>query len=251
MIDLKYIKAGIGDSVERFPEFWRNLQVYRFRKHPFLRKIVTPGHDIVIEGYPRSANSFAVRAFLLKNGWKDVKIATHCHCAAHIILATRWNIPTLVLIREPQKAVVSIMALGIQKKFFQADKMTYKEKLRWVRYNTKRYSNFYKIIQPYREKYVLADFKEVTEDFGQIIRRVNHKFSTHWFEFDSTEESIEKIFKTGKLHLSPNSQREELKKQFVEIFFSEYNSLQRQEAENIYQTMIMQNIKQEDCVSVE
>lgn len=179
MIDLKYIKAQIGDSTEKFPKLWRNLQVYRFRKHPFLRKIVTPGHNLVIEGYPRSANSFAVRAFLFDNGWQRVTIATHCHRAAHVVLATKWNVPTLVLIRHPEKAIVSYLALGVQKKFFQADRMTHKEKLRWVRYNTQRYFNFYKTIQPYREKYVLAEFKEVTENFGQVIRRVNKKFSTH------------------------------------------------------------------------
>lgn len=248
MIDLKYIKARIGDSVERFPELWRNLQVYRFRKNPFLRRIITPGHDIVIEGYPRSANSFAVRAFLFDNGWQSVKIATHSHCAAQIVLAIKWNIPTLVLIRSPEKAVVSLLALGIQQKFFQADKMTRKEKLRWTKYYTSEYSRFYKTIQPYGDKYVLAEFKEATENFGQVIRRFNEKFYTHWSEFDSTEKSVKKIFETSRLHLAPNSKREELKREFVELFFSEDNSLQRQEAENIYQAMIMQNKNHKDCL---
>ena len=214
MIDLKYIKAQIGDSVEKFPKLWRNIQVYRFREHPFLRRIVTPRHDLVIEGYPRSANSFAVRAFLFDNGWQDVRIATHCHRAAHVLLAVKWNIPTLILIRCPEKAVVSYLALSTQTGFFRLNRMTQKEKMRWVKYRTNQYSHFYKTIQPYRDKYLLAEFQDVIDDFGQVIRRVNAKFSTNWLEFNSTENSVKKIFETSKSHLSPNSEREKLKKEF-------------------------------------
>ena len=56
--------------------------------------------DIVIEGFPRSANTFAVAAFQYAQR-RPLTIARHTHAPAQIMLASRANIPCLVLIKFP------------------------------------------------------------------------------------------------------------------------------------------------------
>jgi hypothetical protein len=53
--------------------------------------------QLVIEGYPRLGNTFAVVAFLQAQK-EDVRIAHHLHAPAQVIRAARWRIPTIVLI---------------------------------------------------------------------------------------------------------------------------------------------------------
>jgi len=60
--------------------------------------LVTKDTEIVIEGYPRSANTFAVVAFLLAQG-HPVKIAHHLHVSSGHSGCT-WNITTIVIEQE-------------------------------------------------------------------------------------------------------------------------------------------------------
>src|SRR5918999_5771267 len=78
------------------------LPLARLRGHgvPFERDT-----EIVIEGFPRSANSFAVAAFARAQGRKP-KIAHHVHAPAQVIAAARAGIPAIVLIRNPEEAVL-------------------------------------------------------------------------------------------------------------------------------------------------
>jgi hypothetical protein len=47
---------------------------------------------------------------------------------------------------------------------------------------------------PYREGFVIARFEEVTQDFGQVIRRVNSYFGTDFHIFKHTDENVQKCF---------------------------------------------------------
>ena len=64
--------------------------------------------EIVIEGFPRSANSFAVNAFVLAQG-RPVHVAHHVHAAAQVLAAGRAGVPAILLIREPTDAIVSYL----------------------------------------------------------------------------------------------------------------------------------------------
>ena len=63
-------------------------------------RVVTPDTQLVMEGFPRSANSFARVAFNRAQS-ERVRIAHGLHVPAQVIRAARWRIPTLVLIRKP------------------------------------------------------------------------------------------------------------------------------------------------------
>ena len=56
------------------------------------------------------------------------------------------------------------------------------------------YITFYRTIAPYREGFVVAPFDEVTNNFGQVILRVNERFGTVFVPFEHTDENIQKVF---------------------------------------------------------
>jgi len=69
-------------------------------------KAVHGDTDVVIEGFPRSANTFLVHALeLAVNG--NIKIAHHLHDPCQIRCAVHRQIPCFVIVRDPLDAVVS------------------------------------------------------------------------------------------------------------------------------------------------
>lgn len=172
LTDLRFaLRAILGQK----PWLYFALQRLRPRRRTLL---VTKNTEIVIEGYPRSANTFAVAAFLLAQD-RPVKIARHLHVPAQVIKAVKIKIPTLVLIRKPEDAALSLMV--------REPRMSAKRAL----YD---YINFYRTIQPYCADFVLATFEEVTTNFGYVIERVNSKFGTTFIPFEHTESNIKKVF---------------------------------------------------------
>ncbi len=137
-----------------------------------------PQTEIVIEGFPRSANSFAVNAFMLAQR-RPVRVAHHLHAPAQVMAAARAGVPAVVLVRAPRDAIVSY--------------------LRWqphvgVRQAARNYLSFYRSVAQHHEHFVAADFEQVTSDFGAVIRRVNARFGSAFVEFDHSEENVRLCF---------------------------------------------------------
>ena len=190
---------------------------------------------LVIEGFPRSGNSFAVTAMRLAQK-NPLSIAHHFHVPAQIIYACRRGIPVLVILRKAPDAVVSQKIRTPSGKLDQG--------LRdWI--------SFYKWILPYRDEFVLATFKEITEDFGTVIERINSKFGTSFSHFINSPENCEEIFRrmeAWSTHLHgkveeygigrPSSSRAEPKRKLIaELESRTYSSL-LEKAGRIYSTLI-------------
>jgi len=92
-------------TISRYPWLYFPIQRLRPRRRDL---VVARDTEIVIEGYPRSANTYAVCAFLFAQQ-HPVRIARHLHVPAQVIQAVRWGIPTLILIRKPQDAIASLL----------------------------------------------------------------------------------------------------------------------------------------------
>jgi hypothetical protein len=139
---------------------------------------VTKATNFVLEGYPRCANTFA--AWLMHSRHPEVKLAHHVHVPAQVIAGVRRNLPVCVLIRNPADAVASFLVYssGVSPDAALAD-----------------YLSFYTAILPYQDDYVLADFDEVTKDFGAVLGRVNGKFGTEFNASPVTSEESEKMFR--------------------------------------------------------
>jgi hypothetical protein len=136
--------------------------------------LAATGTDVVIEGYPRSANSFSVAAFGMAQEWSGrarPEIAHHTHAPAHVIAAVRQGIPALVLIRDPEDAVLEFVMVK--------PSITVRQALRG-------YVRFYGPLPAYRDGFVVGRFEEVTSDFGAVMRRVNDRFGTAFVPFPHT-----------------------------------------------------------------
>jgi len=188
---VRAIEERFGYYAEEHPtvfSFEKWLQIYA-GKHPsafyglyrLARKdqarVVTQDTQLVIEGFPRSANTFARVAFNSAQR-ERVRIAHGLHVPAQVIRASRWRIPTLVLIRKPKDAVLS---------FAIRDPISVDQALRY-------YLSFYETVEEYRDAYILGLFEEVTEDLGEVIRRINDRFGTAFSPFSHNERNVEGVF---------------------------------------------------------
>jgi hypothetical protein len=163
---------------------WVFLPISRFR--PSLRgydypaRAVSRKTEIVIEGFPRCGNTFAVVAFRSAQR-RDIEIAHHLHAAAQIKRATNLDIPTIVLIREPFNAILSVAA---------------KDPLLSISWILHSYIRFYAAVLPYLDKTIVAPFPCVTSDLGGIIRCVNAKYGTDFREFAPDDEELRLVHQT-------------------------------------------------------
>jgi hypothetical protein len=145
-------------------------------------EVISPQTQLVIDGYTRSATTFAVYAFQLAQE-APVRLAHHLHAPAQLIAAARDGVPALVLIREPQGAVLSqvIREPGVT-----------------VPGALVAYRRFYTSLIPYIDSFVIGEFEQVTHDFGAVIRRLNQRFGTSFAEFEHTEASKRECFELIK-----------------------------------------------------
>jgi hypothetical protein len=134
--------------------------------------------DFVIEGFPRSGNSFAVAAFRMVQT-RPVRLAHHFHAPAQIIAGVRRRLPVLVLMREPVAAVLSLV--------IRHPEISIKMALH-------EYIRFYKTVAPYRNQFVTGLFDEVTSDFGAVIRRINQRFAADFGFFEHNATNVQKSF---------------------------------------------------------
>ena len=230
----KLWRRKLSAVIEQRPHLYRNVMLFKHRNAPFIRRIVSRGHDIVIEGYPRSANSFAVSAFMYANGWRDPRVATHMHSPAQVVLAAEWKIPTLLNIRAPADAIPAYMAYAGQMGQIDTAGLSLDEKRAWIREQTLNYARFYETVAPLKAAYVLAPFEQVTQDFGVLIDQLNDRFNCRFDRFEHTEEAVQKIFTTRAVHLSPDAKRDGLKPVFTELYSESQNTDLRNRAESAY-----------------
>lgn len=126
------------------------------------RQLLGKDTDLVVEGFPRSANSFAEAAFLYSQSRKGIHIATHSHAAAQVLLATERQVPTVLLIRHPDEAIASMKAMS--------QSLTLKQLYR-------DYITFYGALRKCRNRLVVAEFSHILHNFDAVVRAVNEKFS--------------------------------------------------------------------------
>lgn len=129
-----------------------------------------PQTELLVEGYPRSASSFAVAALVRMR--PGIRIAHHVHAPGHVIAAVRRGLPAMVLIREPEDAVVELVLLKPALTLAQA---------------LRGYVRFYAPLVPYLGRILVARTSEVTGDFGAVVRRLNERFGLGLPPFEHTD----------------------------------------------------------------
>jgi hypothetical protein len=133
---------------------------------------------LVIEGFPRSGNTFSVAAFQIANGSRS-HLGRHLHGAPHLLRAKRLGIPAIALVRAPEDVVPSYL---IRRAGLHAEDALVE------------YLDFYRTAWPARAAFVVGLFDEVTNDFGSVIDRVNERFGTSFARYDATPGNEEAAF---------------------------------------------------------
>lgn len=153
---------------------WAYLTLARFRSFRNGQPKVLPADaELVMDAFPRSANSFSYEAFLHAQGRK-VPMIHHFHAPGAVVRGIERGLPALVIIREPVAAVMSMLILIGRDDLAQG---------------FRDYLNFYEPLEKYRDDFVLARFKSVVTDFGAVTRAVNERFGTSFAEFEHTPEN--------------------------------------------------------------
>lgn len=118
--------------------------------------------EMVVEGYPRSSNTFTVDflSLLLKRAGKAAHIAHHTHDVTNLLLGLKMGVPAVVLLRNPVDAVASFMIysnLGVEEA-------------------VTRYVDFYRPLLSVRKRTLIVPFEVLTGDFNLFVTALNERF---------------------------------------------------------------------------
>lgn len=132
--------------------------------------------DIVIDGFPRCANTYATYAFDSVQKTR-LNIAHHVHKKSQFLVAAKYDIPAILLIRNPVDCIASTL-------------------VRQPRYNPETlYKGYFMLYEGLRDAdhYILGKFENVLSDYGHIIQAVNKKFGTNFIAYERTEENEQNV----------------------------------------------------------
>jgi hypothetical protein len=169
--------------------------------------LVVKDTRICIEGFPRSANTFLVLFF---SHWNPgLKAAHHLHLPIQVKMATKYKVPTVVVIRHPLDAISSLM---VRESFLYT----------WVA--IKSYILFYRMLN--NQNFIFVNFEDCTKRPETIIALVNEKYGQHFKGEVLTEQVNEHLFKmidrVNKINAKeetatsrPSKLKDSLKKQII------------------------------------
>src|SRR5262245_35818402 len=199
-------------------------------------ELVAEDTDLLLESFPRSASSFALAAFNLAQEPARFRVAHHTHAPGNVIAAIRLGVPAIVLVRDPEGAVVSSMI---------------RHPDRTCAGVLHGYVDFHEPLLRYRGDLVVGTFAEVVRgEVGRITRRVNARFGTAFTEFEPTEDNVARCLREidedwrerrgGGEHLErivprPSARRDGMKGEIRERYRREVPIRLRERAERLYE----------------
>ena len=178
---------GLGARAERGVRHARWTVRSRMAEHPAYlllarrrhgEAVVSEATELVIDGFTRSASTFAAVAFQLAQP-RLVRLGHHLHAPGQIIHAVRLRVPVLLTVRPPEDTVLSLVV---------------REPYVTIPQGLNAYARFHERLLDYRDAMVVADFPEVTERLGRSIARVNQRFGTGFAAPELTPERTREAF---------------------------------------------------------
>lgn len=224
------LKWTLKKTIARYPLLFFPISKLRSERgpatsgEPTSSQLVSRDTQLVIEGFQRTGNTFAVRAFQYAQP-NPIKIAYHFHAPAQILRAVKLGIPTLVVIRNPKDAVASYVA-------------------RWPVVSISRalelYVFFYESIEDYKSSYIIGEFEEVTQNYSKVIQKINAKFGTNFVPFSDSKTDRDKVLEeivVDKSSFSDKLGNHKKETLLQEILHEKHSNILRK-AETIYQEFV-------------
>jgi hypothetical protein len=142
---------------------------------------ITDDTQLVIEGFPRSGNTFAY--FALRHAeaqaGREVEVSSHVHTASQVRQAVGQRFPTLVVVRRPVDVITSLLIAAPHIPFASA---------------IREWTHHHRGLLPVHDRFVIGTFDQVTTDFGAVTARINERFGTSFARFQPTEADTEAVF---------------------------------------------------------
>lgn len=198
------------------------------------KRNVTRATDIVIEGYPRSGNHYALFAFMAAQE-KQYQIAHHFHAPAQLILAAKYGKPAILVIRHPRQAVLSSIVHW---------------QLTDVAGTIGQYTHFHQVLEPWLEHLVVSDFSQTTDAFHLTIDAVNLKYGTAFKSFqpsgafdETVKSAIVRNHETGSGSSErnfplPSREKNRLKREIEAVFEEPSIARLMEKAEDQYRSIL-------------
>jgi len=127
------------------------------------RQLLDRETGLVFDGFPRCGNSFAEGALLYSQADRGLMLKSHAHSPAQVLRAVRKGLPTLVLVRDPDAAIASLIAaFGVDK-----PEMHYRD-----------YIAYYEPLIGKEKGFVVVDFPVLIQRFDLVLCAINERFGT-------------------------------------------------------------------------
>ena len=139
---------------------------------------ITEHTDLVVEGFPRSGNTFMVTALQQVTDHR-LRIASHVHHPAQVKLAYLRKVPTVLVVREPLDTLVSYLSYAQHGRPAAC---------------IKEYCSYHRELLPYLDQAVLCDFRENVSNLSRSIARINERFAMDIPPFDGSPDNTERVF---------------------------------------------------------
>ncbi len=139
---------------------------------------ITSSTELVVEGFPRSGNTFTVFALLDATGSR-LQIASHVHHPAQIKRSVGLGVPTVLVVRNPVDCLASYLAYGQHGRPATV---------------LKEYAGYHRELVPYVDRILVCDFDETTSDLSSVIVRINERFGLSIPPFDQSDQNVKQLF---------------------------------------------------------
>lgn len=150
---------------------------YMRRRQGYGPLVPNTASQVVIDGFPRSANSYAMFAFVVAAG-SSVGFSGHTHSPEALLMGRNMGIPALLTLRRPEDCARSLLQhqTGIRPdSIFDA------------------WSGFH---QPFRQNcdgILIVPFEAIVQDFGQVLALLNSQTPASLPVYDKTEGNEAKV----------------------------------------------------------
>ncbi len=152
---LRHLRIEVGDHPILLPLVLRVTE-------GGVERAVTPETELVVAGYPRSGNTFALTG-IRRAQPRDVSTSSHIHTPSQVLRAVRLGRPTLLVVRDPVDAATSLLIAAP----YLRPGLALKE---WIR--------FHERVLGVRAGCVVASFERVTTDLDGVVDDLNARFRT-------------------------------------------------------------------------
>lgn len=204
------------------PFAWKRRRRFRARRESLPEEAsVSADLDLVIDGFPGSANSFATRAFRAMQERK-ILVGNHYHSPAETVRAARMGIPVLMTLRQPADSVTSMVRRWPFVPFQSA--------LRW-------YVMFYEAIEPHLDHMILSDFPLTTKDLPRVVEGLNSKFGTS-FETQLAPGRMAEFEPRLRQSSAEQEEGNRQKREISESYLRETTACRREDAEAMYERLM-------------